>query len=209
MASSTIRTHARRFVLTLLVVAPITAAVRFVMLPASVTVIGPVIAGDTSTHVDLFKTRTAQLRSIALSIRGDTMREPVKWSSGNTAVASISTSGVVTAKKRGYATITATVAGISGRLRVCVTDRERESLTWSVLSNRVTFNRERLQPRQTMLATAHVTLKPGGATQWGECVHWQLDSASREFARIDRAGVLHSSRSVANIYAAVGPSLPR
>ena len=66
---------------------------------------------------------TAQLSATASDANGNALADrPIAWTSSNDAVASVSASGLVTAKTAGTATITATSEGRSGTASVTVTN---------------------------------------------------------------------------------------
>jgi hypothetical protein len=163
----------------------------------------PVASRDTAGHVDV---RVGQQVVFTLSSHGNPLTS-AKWSSANPSVASISAKGVLTARARGYATITAAAGTQKATTRVCVTSLEQEALPWKIKSTTTSIAGEtRLRPGAQRQAIAHVQLVT--SPDWGPCVHWSLDRDASEFARIDRAGVLHSSRSVRDVKAFIGPRLP-
>ena len=70
---------------------------------------------------NLAPTQTVQLSAAATNTLGDPDTRPVAWFSNNAAIAGVSSSGLVTAGSTpGTATITATVAGVSGSASVTV-----------------------------------------------------------------------------------------
>lgn len=156
----------------------------------------PITDGDTLGHLDL---KVGQKVPLTAS-RADS----VKWSSGNTKVATVTTKGIVTAKARGYATITATRGTLKTTVRACVTATDQEVWPWTVnlLGVRL-LHESRLRQffRDSIVATFQVI----PATNWGPCVHYTLDSASARFATIDRAGLLRSKQSVRGLLVASGP----
>ena len=62
----------------------------------------------------LLVSQTAQFSAVVKDQFGSVMTVPVTWASNNTAVATVSTTGIVTAVAAGTSTITASVNGISG-----------------------------------------------------------------------------------------------
>lgn len=170
-------------------------------------IVAPVAPRDTTGHVDM---RVGQ--SFTLGVNGSIA---VKWSSGNSAVASVSVKGLVTAKARGYATITATTGAEKATIRACVVNAgvEFELLTVaerSVSIDTVPFTLATGQSRQLLGVAQLRTTSP---TEWGECRHWYLTSDSRRWATIDRRGLVHFNGDSARYAklawgAMIGPSVP-
>lgn len=103
--------------------ATITAASGGVEGTASVTVVPPgvsnVVVSPGSLELDPNETR--QFTVTATDVNGQVVSNPqVGWSSSNQSVATVSSSGVVTAKAAGTTTIRATVGGVDGTAQVKV-----------------------------------------------------------------------------------------
>jgi uncharacterized protein YjdB len=91
---------------------------------ASVTVTGPPVASVTVTppSASVQAGQTAQLTATLKDANGNILTgRTVTWSSSNTTVATVSSSGLVTTKVAGSATITATSEGKSGTSAITVT----------------------------------------------------------------------------------------
>lgn len=175
----------------------------------------PPVTGDTTDHADILAGASLPLAAVALDSAGArVLNRPVKWASGNAAVASVTTAGVVRGVKRGYATITATIDGKKATTRACVSAVARESLAAKPSGITVLPRVAQLgQPGARVQLTADVPWKVTGATAWGSCVHWWVDSLTARRASIDRSGVLHVMRgadrvTTLSVGAAIGPAVP-
>lgn len=167
-------------------------------------IVAPVSPRDTAGHVDL---KIGQTITLAVN-------QPIaiKWSSGNPTVASVSTKGVVTAKARGYATITAATATARTTIRACVTDVDVELLTpKQIAASVVTKHEPRIRQGYgtQMIARARFRTSP----DWGSCTHWFVDDRTARFASIDRGGLLTAIQQThadtfAVVGAAIGPRIP-
>jgi hypothetical protein len=168
------------------------------LLVLQLAIAAPVAARDTTGHVDM---RIGQSITLGVNTAG------AKWSSGNPTIASVTTKGVVSAKAAGYATITATDVTRKATIRVCVTASDQEQIPWKIKSIKTPLIGEsRMWPGTQRQIVAHIQLV--ASPDMGPCVHWILDRESSEFGRIDRAGVVHSSRTVRDVKAFIGPRLP-
>lgn len=176
---------------------------------AGVRVTGPTIAGDSADHVDMRPGQRVALGGVALDSAGNTIAgRSLVWKSGNPDVASITSGGIVTARKRGYATITGSIGAFSATVRACVingTQGDREPM-------RVTQGDISIEPaaaslgapgaKLQLVAVVEMTARDtvNSSAQWGPCVHWYLGDPSLETAparaRIDRAGVLRILQGV-------------
>lgn len=75
----------------------------------------------TPSPVSLSANETAQLLATPKDVNGTALAgKTISWTSSNSAVATVSSTGLVTAKSSGTATITATVEGVSGTASVTV-----------------------------------------------------------------------------------------
>src|SRR5207302_10204921 len=92
-----------------------TSAITVVHMPVATVTVAPATA---SVQVGL----TVQLTATTKDANGNTLTgRTVTWSSGNTGVATVSSSGLVTGVAAGSATITATSEGQSGTSAITVT----------------------------------------------------------------------------------------
>lgn len=176
-------------------------------------IVAPVAPHDTAGHVDLYAGQ-----SLTLAVRHDSAW-PVVWKSGNSTIVSVSTKGVLLAKQRGTTTLTAIRHGDTARTRVCVANTVRDTIPWvqvtastnaaAPITSLIGF----MLPAKSTLShqqlTASTQLTPSTlSASWLSCVHWTLDSASATYATISRSGLLRSPRSVSQVLATIGPSIP-
>jgi trimeric autotransporter adhesin len=105
-----------------------TASINLVAAPVASVTVSP-------TSVSLTSGQTSQLTANATDQYGDAITtDPVSWSSSNTGVAKVSTSGLVTAVATGSATITVTIGGKSATVAVTVAQVPVASVTVSPTS---------------------------------------------------------------------------
>lgn len=103
--------------------ATITAAVGSVTGQATVTVAIPTVTSVTVTPATATLTAAGQTTTLTAAVglsNGSAGTQAVTWSSSNTAVATVSAAGVVTAVTSGQATITAAVGAVSGQAAITV-----------------------------------------------------------------------------------------
>jgi uncharacterized protein YjdB len=81
------------------------------------------------TTVSLNPAQTSQLTATAYDQANNVLQRSVSWTSSNQSVATVSTSGLVTAVSTGNATITATAGGVSGSAVVSVANVPITSVT--------------------------------------------------------------------------------
>ena len=122
------------------------------------------------TSLDMYPNDTQQLTATVMP--SDAENKIVSWESSNTAVAFVSTSGLVTAKAKGTCTITCSAtdgSGVKAECRVNVNERKIpvESITLSYTSIR-------LQKNETQKLYAHV--EPEDATN--HTVSWESSNTS-------------------------------
>lgn len=168
-----------------------------------VTILAP--AGPVS-HVDLVVRDT--LRLVA-AVDGVTVA--ASWKSGGTA-ASVTTRGLVTAKQRGYTTITATYVGQSASVRACVTDSA--SVVFTVAIDKVSpvlhSPIERGAAYRAGLVTHWKPVSPSGYSLWGSCVHWWIEAGDVTNAKLaDGWLALGESRGAYTVRAGAGPGTHR
>ena len=134
------------------------------LLSAQFAVVSP---GHSQSHVDLQVGDTTRLA---------VNREPTQkttWKSGNSTVVSVSTTGKLTAKKRGYATIKAVRGADTATIRACVTLAPAETIAASSLKSKriaVLSDGDLWHPNEPRSFTAVDSLSP--STAWGSCLHW-------------------------------------
>ena len=76
----------------------------------------------------LSKTRLELMKGATFKLKMKNTKDKVKWKSSKKSVATVSSKGVVTAKKKGNATITATVSGKSYKCKVYVFNAKKEEI---------------------------------------------------------------------------------
>jgi hypothetical protein len=144
-----------------------------------VSIVAP---GHSQSHVDLMIGDTARLAAHSDE------NAKVTWRSGNPTVASVSSTGRVTARKRGYATIRAIAGGDTATIRACVTAVPAETLAAPALRSkhpvvRLLRDTVHLGPFTTSKDAWFSFLRPeqtsgilidslAPTTQWGPCLHW-------------------------------------
>ena len=118
----------------------------------------------------------------------DATDKTVTWKSSDESVATVDKAGVVTAKKAGTVTITATAGGVSGTLDITVTAKPVETVP--VTSVEVTVEAgTTVSVGKTLQATA--TVKPGNATN--KKVTWK--SSDESIATVDANGVITAKKA--------------
>ena len=118
----------------------------------------------------------------------DATDKTVTWKSSDESVATVDKDGVVTAKKAGTVTITATAGGVSGTLDITVTAKPVETVP--VTSVEVTVEAgTTVSVGKTLQATA--TVKPGNATN--KKVTWK--SSDESIATVDANGVITAKKA--------------
>ena len=118
----------------------------------------------------------------------DATDKTVTWKSSDESVATVDKDGVVTAKKAGTVTITATAGGVSGTLDITVTAKPVETVP--VTSVEVTVEAgTTVSVGKTLQATA--TVKPGNATN--KKVMWK--SSDESIATVDANGVITAKKA--------------
>ncbi|MFN8666705.1 MAG: Ig-like domain-containing protein [Gemmatimonadaceae bacterium] len=122
----------------------------------------------------------------------------VTWNSSNSAVASVTGTGLVTAVSGGSATISASVSGISGSAPLTVT-----ASTVAVASVTVTLNTSTLTVGQLAQATA-VARDAAGNVVTGQPVAWSMASGS-SYASVNSTGLVSAvAAGSAQVKASVG-----
>jgi len=140
-----------------------TANVLVTTIPVAAVVVAP-------PAVALESGETAQLTATPQDASGAPLTgRAITWSSGNTAVASVSSSGLVTAKAAGSATVTATSEGKSGSASITVTQVP-------VASVDVTPASASIAPAGTVQLTAVARDGSGGALS-GRPISWSTSNA--------------------------------
>ena len=153
--------------------------------PGATTVtVGPVPIGTVSVSpstVTLNPGQTSPLSATVRDANGGTMANAqVSWTSSNSGVATVTSSGVVTAMAPGSATITASSGGVSGSATVTVAPLPVGTV--SVSPSTVTLN-----PGQTSTLTATVRDANGG-TMTNAQVSWT--SSNSAVATVTSSGVV-------------------
>src|SRR4029077_19299609 len=150
---------------------------------ASITVSGVAVATVTVTpgSTSVQAGQTVQLTATLRDANGNILTgRAVTWSSNNTTVATVSSSGLVTAKVAGSATITATSEGKSGTSALTVTPVPVASVTVAPASASVAVG-----------ATLQLTATPkdaNGNPLTGRVVTWQ--SSNSAIAGVNGSGLV-------------------
>jgi hypothetical protein len=183
---------------------------------SSFVIVPPAKANDTTDHVDLLVATSVPLSAIGA-------RRSVTWASSNPAVVRVSSSGGLSARARGYATITARSGTRAATLQACVTAEPLHELS----------NPEGI-PGNTMTVTLTKTIADTGHAQAGyimplratepldgtivpnKCVHYVLSTGplipvlDPRVISISRHGVVTAPTAVREFYisASIGPKIP-
>ncbi|MEO7522186.1 MAG: Ig-like domain-containing protein, partial [Gemmatimonas sp.] len=118
---------------------------------------------------------------------GTIITKPVQWSSSNTAVASVSQSGVVTAVRPGQVQIVAETDQVLGASTVTVTEIPIVSCSLSPLTQKVTVNGQ-TQPSLTIRDSTQAIL-----TLAGRAITWQSDN--EVVAVVTQTGLVSARRA--------------
>ncbi|QTQ17622.1 glycosyl hydrolase family 95 catalytic domain-containing protein [Bifidobacterium bifidum] len=147
---------------------------------ATVPVTSVTVAGDAAMTVDGEQTLTA---TVAPANATD---KTVTWKSSDATVATVDANGKVVAKKAGEVTITATAGGVSGTLKITVSDKAPTVIP--VRSVTVTGKQELVEGASTTLTA---TVAPADATD--KTVTWK--SSDESVATVDKDGVVTAKKA--------------
>ena len=147
---------------------------------ATVPVTSVTVAGDAAMTVDGEQTLTA---TVAPATATD---KTVTWKSSDATVATVDANGKVVAKKAGEVTITATAGGVSGTLKITVSDKAPTVIP--VQSVTVTGTQELVEGASTTLTA---TVAPADATD--KTVTWK--SSDESVATVDKDGVVTAKKA--------------
>ena len=147
---------------------------------ATVPVASVTVAGDAAMTVDGEQTLTA---TVAPANATD---KTVTWKSSDATVATVDANGKVVAKKAGEVTITATAGGVSGTLKITVSDKAPTVIP--VQSVTVTGKQELVEGASTTLTA---TVAPADATD--KTVTWK--SSDESVATVDKDGVVTAKKA--------------
>jgi len=175
---------------------------------AKVVIRQQVLPRDTTGHLDLQMGQQRIVQADALDSLGQPIpQRTISWSSGDTTIVRIERlTGLVTAKNRGWATITAKSGGKQASLTVCVSEHNREELRTTEASRKVVPGAAQvIAGRSTIQEYAVIQLKPVGFLP--RCVHWTVGVP---YASITKTGLLTTTQSipVGQVAAWIGPSIP-
>lgn len=139
--------------------------------------------------------QTAALAAIAKDETGNVIDgRAVQWATGDAAIATVSTAGVVTAVSEGTTTVAATVEGKTGQAQVAVS-------RVPVASLRLTPSTVVLEARNTRQLTA-VALDAGGNVLEGRPIEWTTDAPA--VASVSANGLV---QAIAAGYASIRASI--
>ncbi|HYT72635.1 MAG TPA: Ig-like domain-containing protein, partial [Gemmatimonadales bacterium] len=150
---------------------------------ASVSVVCTVPVGSvtvTPPSPTIPQGQTVQLGATVMDTSGNPLSSQVTWASGNSAVATVSSSGLVTGVTAGSATITATSGGQTGSATVTVTPVSVASVAVSPATASVPVG-------QTVPLTA-APKDANGTTLSGRAVSWT--SSNTSVATVDASGLV-------------------
>ena len=149
---------------------------------ANVPVTGVTVTGANTATAGDTVTLTATVAP------ADATDKTVTWKSSDESVATVDKDGVVTAKKAGTVTITATAGGVSGTLHITVTAKPVETRPRHQRGGHVEAGTT-VSVGKTLQATA--TVKPGNATN--KKVTWK--SSDESIATVDANGVITAKKA--------------
>ena len=160
----------------------ITAAVGSVQGSASVTVAAPVASVEvTPATASVVIGGTTQLTATLKDAGGNVLTDrTVTWTSDNDLIASVSSTGLVTSKSVGSATITATVEGKSATAKVTITPVPVESVSIAPSSASLVIG--------STVQLSATTKDASGNTLTGRTVTWSTSDAS--IASVDANGLV-------------------
>ena len=178
--------------------ATLTATIDGVSGSSTITVTPVPVAAVTvsPTTGTLLVSQTLQLQASARDASGAALTgRPVSWSSNAPAIATISTTGLVTAVAPGTASITATVEGITGTATVTVTQPAVASVTITPTTGTLAVGQS--------LQFAAAARDAGGATLSGRPITWS--SSAPAIAAVSTSGMVTAVASgSASIQATIG-----
>lgn len=169
------------------------AIVMAMVAPSIVPGLAGVETVEAATKVKLNKTKVTLYvgKSVQLKVKGTTKK--VTWKSSNKKVATVTSKGKVTAKKKGKATITAKVSGKKYTCKVTVKEVALKSIS---------LNKTSLTLEKGNKYTLSVKYKPSNTTV-NKKVSWSSSNSS--VATVDKNGNIYaSSAGKATITAKVG-----
>jgi len=130
---------------------------------------------------------TAQFGAQVRDANGATLSRPVTWSSDDSNIATVSTTGLVTARAAGTASVTATADGVSASVPVTVS-----APTNTVATVTVTLQHTTLVTGQSTQATA-VARNAVGTVITGGAVSWS--SMDEEIATVSSTGAVTTTKA--------------
>ncbi len=149
---------------------------------------GPKLNNDTFYLDTGTQGSTLQLIAKAYGNDGSETAPELTWKSSSAKVASIDANGLVTAKKAGTVTITATAkdSGVKASFKLVI--------RVAVQDIRIREASEELSLRGGTKMTLHVDLNPNGQAPTNKKVVWSLDPLSAAYASISQKGVLKAKK---------------
>jgi uncharacterized protein YjdB len=151
-----------------------TSAITVTVVPVASVTIAP-------ASVSLFVSKTAQLTATTKDSAGNVLTgRAISWVSSNTAVATVSAAGLITAKVAGSATITATSEGKSGTAAITVLNVPVATVTVSPASASIGVGGS--------VQLAATTKDSAGGTLTGRVISWT--SSSTAVATVNGTGLV-------------------
>lgn len=146
---------------------------------AKVVIAAPAKAGDSTDHLDLLRGTSERVLARALDSLGRPIDRRITYWSSNSAVASVSSEGVVTAKARGYAKVLVAASTRRSSLQVCVTNEPYHALQEPDINGvqllPAKFTLGAGATRQAMLdLTLRTRDVDTSAVPPASCIHWSL-----------------------------------
>jgi uncharacterized protein YjdB len=137
--------------------------------------------------ITLRVTNSRTFQAVLRNAGGTIITKPVQWSSGNTGVATVSQTGVVTAVRPGQVQIVAEVDQVLGASTVTVTEIPITACSLSPATQKVTVNGQ-VQPTLTIRDSTGAILEKSG-----RAITWQSDN--EVVATVNATGLVTTRRA--------------
>jgi uncharacterized protein YjdB len=137
--------------------------------------------------VTLAPNATGQLAAQVRDANGATLSRPVTWTSDNTGIATVSSSGLVTARAAGSASVTATADGVSASVPVTVAAPDNAVATVSVTLQSTSLVAGQSTQASAVARNAAGTVVSGGPVSWS--------SMDEEIATVSSTGAVSTKKA--------------